>query len=57
MTGTIIIGNIIIIKVFTINIVLPFARVYQGITEVLEGAGVGWQQNLPVMMDFEVFLR
>ena len=52
MTGTIIIGNIIIIKVFTINIVLPFARVYQGITEVLEGAGVGWQQNLLVMMDF-----
>ena len=31
-----------------------YTRTYEGVTEVLRRAGVEWQQNLQVMMDFEV---
>ena len=38
----------------TITMLPTPARVYRGVAEILETAGVSWQDNLPVMMDFEV---
>ena len=34
-----------------------YTRTYGGVVEVLRGAGVEWQNNLPVMMDFEVNIQ